>query len=54
MEMFFLFFGLGFFIYCMNFVRNDDHDRYMRRTAEIREFGFREDLKSPEYKAHKK
>lgn len=43
-SMFFMLFGLAFFIYVIWKVEQSDDTRYQRRLDEAREFGYRERL----------
>lgn len=40
MEFFFMFIGLGFFLFVMDGIRKDRNVEYERRLSEAREFGY--------------
>lgn len=56
LELAFMVFGLGFFLYVIHYIRNDEEHRYQRGIREWREFGRRVTEEDPSIKEpqHKK
>jgi hypothetical protein len=46
LDLAFMVFGLGFFMFVINMIRKQDNADHERRIMELREFGFRELPKS--------
>lgn len=46
-SMFFMLFGLGFFIFVVWKIEKSEDDRYQRRLNEAREFGYKKPLNPP-------